>query len=260
MVDHNTFGNQPGHGGSRMSESDKMGASCPATSESGAAAPRKTQARQAVADVADRARQRASEAAHHAGEHVTHRIDSQKDLVASRLSRIATSIRDAGQCFAENDETGLGHYVESAADRLEGVGDYLQGHTFDDLRHETAAFLRRHPEVGLAGAFVGGLLIARFLRASASHDRWDDEDYAGMSDEPALRGGYEGSSAGYWGPGHSGYGPGRGVITPASGVVESSGPTAPGHAMARGQGTPLGGTIESDRSAGGRRFDTGDES
>ena len=249
MVDNNVTGNR---GGTSQATDE-------ATVHSSS---RIEQARHAVTDAAHRARERAREAAHVAAERATHTIDSRKDLVASRLSRIATSIRDASQCFADNDEVGLGSYVEMAADRLEEAGDYLQEHNFDDLRHETAVFLRRHPEIGLAGAFIGGLLIARFLRASASHDtKYSD---GGIHEEPSLYGGYEGSSAGHWGSGHTGYGPGRGVITPTGRAV-SSGPTAPGHAMAHGEGRPAGEGPGGYASASApttraSRFNTGDES
>jgi len=243
MVENNDFEDEPGR---RQEVGDGSNAS----------RSRFEKARHAVGEVSHRARQRAAEAANVANQRVTHSLDSQKDRVASRLSRIATSIRDSVQCFADNDEEVLGQYVELAADRLEDVGDYLQEHTFDDLRHETATFLRRHPEVGLAGAFIGGLLIARFLRASSTHDSMND-DGEGVVEEPALAGGYEGSSAGHWGAGHSGYAPGRGVITPVSGA-ESSGPSAPGHAMARGDGA--GKTGASAKTARSPRFDLGDES
>src|SRR5687767_2923151 len=60
------------------------------------------QARHVVTDAARRVRHRAGDAVHATTEKATHAIDQQKGQIASRLSRIATSMRDAGQCFSEN--------------------------------------------------------------------------------------------------------------------------------------------------------------
>jgi hypothetical protein len=233
-------------------------------------------ARHAASNAAHRARERATEMAHRAGDRANQALDEQKGRVASRLSRMATSMRDASHCFADNDEAGLGDYVEKAADRIEDLGDYLQEHRFEDLRHEAAMFLRRHPEIGLAGAVVGGILLGRFLRASTQNEFDDeadyrDDDYGYDGDRWLGDDEYTGSApSSFAGAGavRASYGPGSGVITPV-GRPTSAGPTAPGHAMAHGgtmnrQGAEAGenspGASSSSRAQTSSRPDTGGES
>lgn len=167
----------------------------------------------------------ASRAAMKAGERVTGRLDEQRDTLASRISKVAACVRKTGESLERDEESAIGEYVCMAADRIDGAGSYVRDHSLRDLQHDAAQFVRRYPFAILAGAFVGGLVLARFLRSSAEHDHTNDDAWDGDED------------VNQWSSNRAHVG-----IVPVSGPY-SSGPSSPGHAMARQDGktsaTPL---------------------
>lgn len=115
-----------------------------------------TEAREETARMATQAREQASQLAARATEQT-----------ARRLTSLATALRQAGQQLETDDAAGFGRYAGIAADQVEKVSDYLGGKDLRELVRDTETFARRHPDLFLGGAFVAGVMLARFIKSSA---------------------------------------------------------------------------------------------
>ena len=64
-----------------------------------------------------------------------------------------------------------------AAEKAEEFSTYLAEKNIDELLFDFENFARRKPEIFLGTAFVGGLLLGRFIKSSNSRDYNGDEYY-----------------------------------------------------------------------------------
>ncbi|MEW5930938.1 MAG: hypothetical protein AB1941_26035 [Gemmatimonadota bacterium] len=117
-------------------------------------------------DQAKSAAQRVVSDAHgRAAEQVQTQLDSQRTRAAESLSGMAESLRTTGRQL-QDAPAGLGAYVQQAAEQVDGLARYLENREVGDLVDDVEDFARRSPGVFLGGAFVLGLLGARFLKSS----------------------------------------------------------------------------------------------
>jgi hypothetical protein len=114
------------------------------------------EAREETARVAAQAREQAGQLAARATEQT-----------AQRLNSLATALRQAGQQLETDDAAGFGRYAGIAADQVEKASGYLEGKDLGQLVRDTQTFARRHPDLFLGGAFVAGVMLARFIKSSA---------------------------------------------------------------------------------------------
>ena len=139
----------------------------------------------------------ASEARDQAGE----LVNRTKDQTAQRLTSLANVLRQAGQQLESEDAAGFGRYAGLAADQVEKASGYLSGKDLGELVRDTQTFARRHPDLFLGGAFIAGVMVARFIKSSAPS-------------RPEMGGAYgEGYGQGAYGQtgyGQTGYGQGTG--------------------------------------------------
>lgn len=113
-------------------------------------------AREETARVASQAREQASQLAARATEQT-----------AQRLTSLAAALRQAARQLETDDAAGFGRYAGLAADQVETVSGYLEGKDLGQLVRDTQTFARRHPDLFLGGAFLAGVMIARFIKSSA---------------------------------------------------------------------------------------------
>ena len=132
--------------------------------------------------VKDEAQRLASEAkegtarvASQAREQATQLMDRTRDQTAQRLGSLATALRHAGHSLERDDAAGFGRYAGIAADQVEKAADYVGGKDLRELVRDTQTFARRHPDLFLGGAFVAGVMLARFIKSSAA-----DTDMGGV--------------------------------------------------------------------------------
>ncbi len=126
--------------------------------------------------VADQARtfaaqagQRTAEAAGQATQQVSTMMADQKRRAADRLQALAQALREAADRLG-GDEFGrrVEQYADRAADRMDSMSSYVREADLQRLVRDTGQFARRRPEVFIGGAFLAGLLAARFLKASST--------------------------------------------------------------------------------------------
>lgn len=93
-------------------------------------------------------------------------VDERKGTAAQTLGTVAQALRGAAQDLQQGEVAALGGYVETAAQGVDKAAAYLRDKDLKGLTRDAEVFARRHPEVFLGGAFLAGILAARFLKSS----------------------------------------------------------------------------------------------
>jgi len=106
---------------------------------------------------------------------VTSRVDEQKNRAADGLGGIADVFRSASNELRNENET-LASYVDMASDQMKRFADQIRQKGVADMLDDVHAFARRRPALFIGGAFLIGIGLARFLKASS--DRHDIRRYA----------------------------------------------------------------------------------
>lgn len=90
----------------------------------------------------------------------------QKDQAAGQLHGLAQVLRQTSNQLRQQEQVAFAGYSRQVADQVERVSGYLQDRDVDQLIGDTKDFARRQPELFIGGAFMLGLLAARFMKSS----------------------------------------------------------------------------------------------
>jgi hypothetical protein len=122
-------------------------------------------------DLADQARQTARQVTNQvstqAQQTAQTELAARKEQATSGLDNVASAIHQVGEQLRQNNQQQYGQYADLAAGQISRVAGYLRQRNINDLVEDVQNFARRQPELFLGGAFVLGLLGARFLKASS---------------------------------------------------------------------------------------------
>ena len=163
-------------------------------------------------------KEKAQQLAGQAKEQATQKIESGlhrgKARAADALGGVAQSLVQSSQQLRDQNQ-GAGQYVEQAAQRLQGLSDYLRNTDVDDIIDRVEMTARRQPALFLGGAFALGVLGARFFKSSRRQQAADLGGYGSGYGSSYGRGyvGGSGSSA------TGGYGTGGNVGGTVSGAT-----------------------------------------
>ncbi|MBA3966155.1 MAG: hypothetical protein H0X47_10330 [Nitrospirales bacterium] len=124
------------------------------------------QVQEKAGEMGEQVREQTAQLAGQAQEKVKSTLEGQKGKRLEELSGIADAVRQTGQTLRDQQNDGIAHYAERAADQIERVVDYMDARDVGELLNDTEMFARRHPEAFLGGAFMLGLLAGRFLKSS----------------------------------------------------------------------------------------------
>jgi hypothetical protein len=175
----------------------------------GASATPGTSSSTGEAGLGDGVKQQASELASTAQEKVQAQLDHQKERATDALGGVSDALRQVGGTLRESDQDAFARYAETAAEQLEAFTRSLRNRSVGELLDEAERFARREPALFVGGAFLLGVLGARFLKASAP-DRVDRGRGPGNGYASGYGAGYGPGSRPAYGPGYgSSYGPGR---------------------------------------------------
>lgn len=155
-------------------------------------------------DVMQQTKETAGQVVDQAKEQAASRLDDRKDQMVESFGSVADALRQASKHLKQNDQTPIAQYADKAAERVEQWTNNLRGKDVQEIMHDVEDYARRQPALFLGGAFVVGLLAARFLKSTAHRDE-DQGDSRGFE-------GYRGGSRGYGSGGYrsGGYGAYRG--------------------------------------------------
>jgi len=97
------------------------------------------------------------------------RIDSGKRAAADQIAEIADAIDAAGAQLDQSQPT-LASYASTLADGVGGLAKHLREDSIEDLYYQVRRLASRHPGMLLLGSAAVGIVLARFMKASGSHD------------------------------------------------------------------------------------------
>jgi hypothetical protein len=125
------------------------------------------QLKQKTGEVAAQAQRQAKEVAVQVEAEAKGALSERQELAAAELHGIASALRQTSSHFRDQEQTKFADYSSRAADRVDQLSNFLETRHPDELIVEAKEFARRQPELFLGGAFLLGLLGARFLKSSS---------------------------------------------------------------------------------------------
>jgi hypothetical protein len=93
-------------------------------------------------------------------------VSTQKDRATDTLGTLAGAVRQSTQSLRDQHQDTVAQFVERAADQVERWSATLRDRDVGQLMTDVQQFARRQPALFIGGAFVGGVLVARFLKSS----------------------------------------------------------------------------------------------
>jgi len=138
----------------------------PANSAADASREVSGQVKETVGQVTEQAQQAAGQVVDQARQQVSSRLAGQKDRAAEGLTSVVHALRQTSQQLREQDQQAVTGYIETTASQVERISSYLKQNDLGELIDDVERFARRQPVMFLGGAFVLGLLGARFLKSS----------------------------------------------------------------------------------------------
>lgn len=95
-------------------------------------------------------------------------IDQRTTQVGEQARSMAQALRRSSEQLRTEGRSGQAtSLAESAADRMERLGGYLEGARGDDVLRDVERFARRRPWMVAGLGLVAGLAASRFLKASS---------------------------------------------------------------------------------------------
>jgi len=154
-------------------------------------------------EVKEQLQEKATELMSRAQEQAQSQIAMQKEKAVSTLGSVAGALRQTSQTLRDQDQAPFAQFADKAAEQIDSLSHYLQNHEPGELLTEVERFARRQPALFLGGAFVLGLLGARFLKSSAESQQREMYGH----EHGTYGGGYSGGSYNSYGRNYStGYG------------------------------------------------------
>lgn len=148
------------------------------------------QATQSANEIADQTKQAAAQVTGEAKQAARSQLATRKDQTAQGLNVVSSAISDMGDKLRQNDQTSsYAGFMDQAANQVKRAAGYLQNHDVQQIVGAAEDWARRDPALALGGAFVLGLVAARFLKSSGVQGRSSHSQGRGYN--PASRYNYQ---------------------------------------------------------------------
>jgi hypothetical protein len=96
-------------------------------------------------------------------------FDTQKGKAADGLGSMAQALRQSSEQLRQQNQDGaVSGYIATAADQVERLSGYLRSTKTKEIVANVERFARQQPALFVGGAFMLGILGARFLKSSSS--------------------------------------------------------------------------------------------
>jgi hypothetical protein len=109
----------------------------------------------------------ASDAASRVKEGAERMVTEKKTTVADRVGAYGSAIHESARSLEQQDPN-IAWLTHRAAERLEGVANYVRDRDFAGLREDASNLARRHPAAFFGGMCVAGLILGSVIRAARS--------------------------------------------------------------------------------------------
>jgi hypothetical protein len=107
----------------------------------------------------------ATETANRVREQAADMAGERKTEVADRIGAYGSAVHKSAEAM-EGEDPNIAWLTHRAADRLNGIADYVRTRDFAQLKGDTEDLARRHPAAFFGGMFVAGLLLGNVLKAA----------------------------------------------------------------------------------------------
>ena len=124
------------------------------------------QAKSKAGEVIGQAKETAGQAFGQAKDQVKDQLTSQKDRAADSLTSLTNSVQEIGATMRSNNLPQLAGYTETLAEQVDRLSGYLKNNDVEALVHDAEKFARENAPAFIAGGFILGIALGRFLRAS----------------------------------------------------------------------------------------------
>jgi hypothetical protein len=121
---------------------------------------------QTARDTAAKVKSAASDTVTKARSEASRVATEKKETAANRIGGYSEAIRDTARSIEEKGDPNIAWFTNQAADKLQGVADYMRNSDFACLRGDCEGIARRHPAVFFGGMFFAGLLLGNMMKAS----------------------------------------------------------------------------------------------
>ena len=126
------------------------------------------QVQEKAQDIAQQAREKTQEAVGQTRSRLSEQVDQRSSQAGERVNSTASDMRSVGEELRKQGKDGPGRMVDQAANRVERVGGYLTEADGDRMLRDLEDFGRKQPLAVLAGGFLIGVALSRFLKASST--------------------------------------------------------------------------------------------
>lgn len=110
--------------------------------------------------------QKAEETGDRVAEKAQSTFESARERVAEQLDAVARALETATNNLQQADHAELSQRAQPLIRKAENAAQYLRNKSPRELKDDLDGFARQRPAWFLGGAFVLGLLGARFLKSS----------------------------------------------------------------------------------------------
>jgi hypothetical protein len=101
-------------------------------------------------------------------------LTESKRSLADQVASVATAVRGTTEHFRGQDQQRIAEWTDGLAGQADRFAGYLRDADFGAMRRDVENLARRQPGVVVGGAFLLGLLGARFLKSSERRQRTHD--------------------------------------------------------------------------------------
>lgn len=136
------------------------------------------QAGQGVQELGERGRQKAREVREQISGKAQTFASEQQQAVAGHLDHLEVALHEAAQKLRNEGETSLATYGDRAAEGVRNMAQALHNRPTRDIVAQVEDYGRRNPRTFLEMAFMGGLMLGRFLRSTSPEGRESQRDVA----------------------------------------------------------------------------------
>ncbi len=126
------------------------------------------QAKDQAQQVAGQAKEQAQQVAGKAQGLLRSQVDTRSTQAGELVKSQASDIRTIGDQLRSSGKDMPAQLVDQAAQRIEGIGDYLQRADADAIIDDVERFARQRPWAVLVGGLSLGFIAARGLKASST--------------------------------------------------------------------------------------------
>ncbi|HTO03842.1 MAG TPA: hypothetical protein VL069_09085, partial [Opitutus sp.] len=142
-----------------------------------------TEPRSSIAQTAKEAKAKigsaATDAASKLKEGAEKLVSDKKETVADRVGAYGSAMHESAKSLEQQDPN-IAWLTHRAAEKLEGVANYVRDRDFLGLRDDAADLARRHPAAFFGGMCMAGLVLGSVIRAARGASR-ESNDESGES-------------------------------------------------------------------------------